>query len=349
MSVLIGHASISEKGTTEGAKGDSTGKEVCTRTWYSKPWGYMAVHPDADVRERHARAVEQACANDNIGYGQPDRNTLNTRAKEVEYDLSKIKSKCNCDCSSLQNVAAVASGAQGVSYGSNGWTTSTMRAALENAGYKIITDKTYLSSSNYCVRGAIYVKPGSHTVCGLTNGSKAGQTLSKAGAGFSGASGSGTYYPAFDSRSIVDGLKSIGVDSSKSNRAEIARANGISDYDGTSDQNQELLALARQGKLKRAGSSSAGAAGSAVSYSVGSVYTLQVDRLAVRTGAGTNYSRKSYSQLTVNARENAYSDGYLLEGTRVTCKAVKNVGSDIWMQIPSGWVAAYYGGKVYIV
>ena len=76
MSVLIGHASISEKGTTEGAKGDSTGKEVCTRTWYSKPWSYMAIHPDPDVRERHARAVEQACANDNIGYGQPDRNTL---------------------------------------------------------------------------------------------------------------------------------------------------------------------------------------------------------------------------------------------------------------------------------
>ncbi|HJD02141.1 MAG TPA: hypothetical protein H9750_06070 [Candidatus Mediterraneibacter excrementavium] len=348
MSVLIGHASISEKGTTEGAKGDSTGKEVCTRTWYSKPWGYMAVHPDADVRERHARAVEQACANDNIGYGQPDRNTLNTRAKEVEYDLSKIKSKCNCDCSSLQNVAAVASGAQGVSYGSNGWTTSTMRAALENAGYKIITDKTYLSSSAYCVRGAIYVKPGSHTVCGLTNGSKASQTLSRAGAGFSGASGSGTYYPAFDSRSIVDGLESIGEDSSKEMRAAIAAANGINNYSGTYDQNVKLCDLARRGKLKRAGSSSSGTAGSTVDYSVGSVYTLQVDRLAVRSGAGTSYPRKSYSQLTANARENAYSDGYLKEGTRVTCKAVKKVGSDIWMQIPSGWVAAYYNGKAYI-
>ena len=32
MSVLIGHASISEKGTINGAKGDSTKKEVCTRT-----------------------------------------------------------------------------------------------------------------------------------------------------------------------------------------------------------------------------------------------------------------------------------------------------------------------------
>lgn len=181
MSILIGHASISETGGINGTKGDSTGKEVCTRTWYSKPWDYMALHPDATVREKHAAAVEAACANNNIGYGQSDRNTLNTCAKAVAYALPKIATKCNCDCSSLQNVAAVASGASGVTYGSNGWTTSTMKAALKAAGYKIIEDSTYLTSENYCVRGAIYVKASSHTVCGLTNGSKANQTLSKAG------------------------------------------------------------------------------------------------------------------------------------------------------------------------
>ncbi len=179
MNVLIGHASISEKGTTEGAKGDSTGKEVCIRTWYSKPWDYIAIHPDARVREKHAKAIEKACTNDNIGYGQSDRNTLNTLAKAAGYDLSKV-GKCNCDCSSLQNVAAVASGS-GATYGSNGWTTSTIKAALQKSGYKIITDSTYLKSENYCVRGAIYVKEGSHTVAGLSNGSLAAKTLEKAG------------------------------------------------------------------------------------------------------------------------------------------------------------------------
>ena len=179
--VLIGHASISEKGTVNGSKGDSTGKEVCTRTWYSKPWDYMAIHPDANVREKHAKAVEDACANNYIGYGQSGRNTANTEAKKVNYDISKIKTKCNTDCSALQNLAAVVSGAKGVTYGSNGWTTSTMKSALKSAGYIIIEDKSYLTSADYCVRGAIYVKSGSHTVCGLTNGSKASQTLSKAG------------------------------------------------------------------------------------------------------------------------------------------------------------------------
>lgn len=179
--VLIGHASISEKGTVNGAKGDSTGKEVCTRAWYSKPWDFMAIHPDATVREKHAKAIEVACANNYIGYGQSDRNTANVEAKKVNYDISKIKTKCNVDCSALQNLAAVASGAKGVTYGSNGWTTSTMKSALKAAGYIIIEDKSYLTSADYCVRGAIYVKSGSHTVCGLTNGAKASRTLTKAG------------------------------------------------------------------------------------------------------------------------------------------------------------------------
>lgn len=180
MSVRIGHASISERGTINGAKGDQTGGEVCVRSWYSKPWDYVAIHPDAAVREKHAKAVEAACANNNIGYGQSDRNTLNTLAKAAGYDFSRV-GKCNCDCSSLQNVAAVASGASGVTYGSNGWTTSTMKAALQKAGYRIITDSTYLSSAAYCVRGAIYVKASSHTVCGLDNGASYKKTLEKAG------------------------------------------------------------------------------------------------------------------------------------------------------------------------
>lgn len=182
MAVKIGHASISENGTTSGKAGDQTGKEVCIRDWYSKPWDFMAIHPDEKVREKHAKAVEAACANDNIGYnwfGESDRNSLNKLAKGVGYDLSKV-GKCNCDCSSLQNVAAVASGS-GATYGSNGWTTATMKAALQKLGYKIITVSTYLSSGTYCVRGAIYVKESSHTVCGLTNGSKAQDTLKKAG------------------------------------------------------------------------------------------------------------------------------------------------------------------------
>lgn len=99
------------------------------------------------------------------------------------------------------------------------------------------------------------------------------------------------------------------------------------------------------------GSTSSGSAGSSSgkpSYKVGTTYTLAADALRVRTGAGTNYAAKSYSQLTANAKQNAYSNGCLKKGTRVTCQEVKTVGSDIWIRIPSGWIAAYYQGEKYV-
>lgn len=60
------------------------------------------------------------------------------------------------------------------------------------------------------------------------------------------------YYKAFNNKSFVDGLKSIGVNSSFANRKKIAKANGISAYAGTATQNNKLNSLAKQGKLKKA-------------------------------------------------------------------------------------------------
>lgn len=87
------------------------------------------------------------------------------------------------------------------------------------------------------------------------------------------------------------------------------------------------------------------------SYKVGTTYTTQVI-LKVRSGAGTNYAQKSYNQLTSNAKANAYSTGAntgcLKSGTRVTCLEVKNVNNDIWIRIPSGWIAGKHNGKTYV-
>lgn len=66
------------------------------------------------------------------------------------------------------------------------------------------------------------------------------------------SSASSSYYKKFTSSSIVDGLKSIGVNSSFSNRRKIAKANGISNYLGTAKQNTKLVELGKKGKLKKA-------------------------------------------------------------------------------------------------
>ena len=59
------------------------------------------------------------------------------------------------------------------------------------------------------------------------------------------------YYPKYTGNtvSIVDALKSIGVNSSYDNRAYIAKKNGINNYIGSASQNLRLLQLLKEGKL----------------------------------------------------------------------------------------------------
>ncbi len=60
------------------------------------------------------------------------------------------------------------------------------------------------------------------------------------------------YKKCAEKYSIVNGLNKINVNSSFSNRAKIAKANGISNYKGTYSQNLKLLKLLNEGKLKKA-------------------------------------------------------------------------------------------------
>jgi hypothetical protein len=64
------------------------------------------------------------------------------------------------------------------------------------------------------------------------------------------------YYPACSSSftSIVEALNSIGVDSSLANRKTIAALNGISNYSGTAEQNNELLNKLKKGELIKSNS-----------------------------------------------------------------------------------------------
>lgn len=87
MAIRIGHAAIGTDNKAHGdAAGDQTGKEVCIRSWYNKPWTVVLRPKDAAVAEAMAQAMEAACGNENIGYDQYSRNTLNTQAKKFGYD-----------------------------------------------------------------------------------------------------------------------------------------------------------------------------------------------------------------------------------------------------------------------
>lgn len=83
-------------------------------------------------------------------------------------------------------------------------------------------------------------------------------------------------------------------------------------------------------------------------YAKGKVYTLKSE-MKVRTGPGINYKAKTYSELTTDGKKHDNDkDGALNKGTRITCLAYREVGYDIWIQCPSGWIAGRYGGKEYV-
>lgn len=169
MSVTIGHASIDERGAARGGvAGDQTGKEVCIRSWYNKNWLCCIRANDRSVADKIAKAMEQACANGKIGYDQNQRTTCYDRAKEVGWDLSKITTACECDCSSL---VAVCVNAAGIPVSPHIWTGNEEAALTATGAFKSLRASKYLTQDAYLARGDILVS-NSHTVIVLTNGDK---------------------------------------------------------------------------------------------------------------------------------------------------------------------------------
>ena len=166
MSVMIAHASIDENNHAKnGAAGDQTGREVCVRSWYNKPWGCVIRFNDSRMAEKVAKCMEMAAANDNIGYDQNQRNTLLNKARKYNYDVSKVSEPCETDCSALVSVACMYAGIpeSSLTLHGNCATTRTIRNILKSTGgVEVYTTALYTSKSDRLKRGDILLKEGSH-------------------------------------------------------------------------------------------------------------------------------------------------------------------------------------------
>lgn len=177
MAVKIGSARIDENGKAHGGKaGDQTGKEVSTQNWYlhSKGWRVFRAKDPAKA-EIIARNMQAACDNKHIGYDQYQRNTLYTQAEKVGFDISKVTTDCETDCSALVRVCCASAGILGLP---EGFRTGNMPSNLMKTGQFVeMKDEKYTKQSTYLRRGDILVtKTNGHTVVVLSNGSKADKT-----------------------------------------------------------------------------------------------------------------------------------------------------------------------------
>ena len=179
----IAQASIDERGQAHGGKaGDQNGKEVKISNWYSygkSGWDVVIRPKDRNKAHRMAEAMKAACANDNIGYDQWQRESLLTEVKKVGNDFSKITTPTETDCSALVATVIVATGTpeekmrnknRGNKLAYTGDLKSLCAASSE---FTILTEKKYLTSGDYLLEGDIILNEKSHVVVAIENGSKA--------------------------------------------------------------------------------------------------------------------------------------------------------------------------------
>lgn len=167
MAVYVAQASCDERGRyTGGQAGNQSGTELNTRAWYPYGWKTVIRFNDPARAAKCAEVAAKAVANMAIGYDQGQRNTILPLAEAAGWDLAKVSKACECDCTSLAAVCAIAAGAsKAVMYeGGNLAYTGNMAERMKRAAdVSVFTSAAYTGSSAKLQAGDILVS-GSHCV-----------------------------------------------------------------------------------------------------------------------------------------------------------------------------------------
>ncbi len=173
--MMLVHASISETGGAgwdgNAKVGDQTGKEVCVRSWYSKPWDFMMRYPDETIAAKAAAAAVKLANSNLVGYDQSERNTLYKALKSFNFNVDAyIESgiKTETDCSAFV-YAVYCCFIPMMRSDANAPVTSTMKELFKLWGFVIHTGLKYLRGAN-AINGDILVNESSHTAI-VTDGS----------------------------------------------------------------------------------------------------------------------------------------------------------------------------------
>lgn len=214
MSTVVYSCGHDERGKYSGGKaGDQSGTEWYGRASYFPSYGWDAVYepPTEAIGKKVAAQAKAGAANKNIGYDMNQRNTIMTQAEKVDWDLSKIKTACEADCSSSTTACVICGGGatkkQMLGNGTNCPTTSTIGEKLKAAGWKEHKEKKYLTSSDYWGEGWVVNAAGHHVIINGTKGAKYAGGSSSA---TNGASGGKCPY-AEPTKTLSKGSKGTGV------------------------------------------------------------------------------------------------------------------------------------------
>ena len=179
--VMIGSARIDENGKATGGKaGDQTGREVSTQAWYKHAKGWRVLRArDPAAAERIAQAMQWACDSPLIGYDQNQRETLRKAVAPLGWDIRRLTTAVETDCSALVRVCCGWAFQQDLGAGVSYFNTTSMCSALLKTGlFDELTGSQYTDRQDYLRRGDILcTRTQGHTVVVLSNGSKAGAVV----------------------------------------------------------------------------------------------------------------------------------------------------------------------------
>lgn len=159
--VILGHAVASERGTAYGAAGSQNGKELRYQSWYNRSQGWSCVlrAKEEKIRKLLAKHMKAAVDNKHIGYDQNQRTTLYREAMNAGWDISKITTNCETDCSALVSVCI---NAAGIKVSKDIYTGNMTAAIKATKAFLELTSEKYTDSSENLTVGDILVGKG-HT------------------------------------------------------------------------------------------------------------------------------------------------------------------------------------------
>ena len=162
-------------------------------------------------------------------------NAFNGTATGTECWYKGTQKKASTLSSAVANVLGI----------KNRGAKSTTTLYMMNIGFDNLLEVCFHDNSSDLNKYNTNIDKVAKAIADTINSGSTGGSISSSSNNYSTNAGS------YNGNSIVDYLKSIGQDSSFTNRKKLAQANGISNYTGTAAQNTQLLNLLKQGKLKK--------------------------------------------------------------------------------------------------
>ena len=245
MGTLCGWASIDENGKARGGTaGDQTGREVKTGNWYNFGQKVVLRFKDRKKAKKAAATMKTLCDGNYVGYDQNQRTTLYAAMKAVGFDASKLKTKCETDCSAMMSPVLASAG---ITVSKDIYTGNMVNALMNTGEFEKLTDAKYLLSGDYHLTGDISVNEGSHTIMTLEDGAKASGTTTTSASGTTAAVASTAKEPTKKASVKIEGAKSR--DKALSGTYKVT-ASGLHLRAGAGTKKTSLLVMPKNAKVQ---------------------------------------------------------------------------------------------------